>query len=225
MTCLVDVGLLPCGRRGGPVGTGLDPFDVQLAPLGRVPRQFCVVLHVGGEVAKILRFLNVREIRGHLEYLGADHEACREVLVVACLRSPLVALDPFGVALDPFGVAVDERGAHHGGIGARLQHLDVVPLAQLLADAALCVTGGLVFVTERDGRLVGPGDVAQLGLVPPRRLVDGSQLGSCCDPLRVELRLQLTCFFKVAARRPLRGRPQCLGRCPGELRCARSRPY
>lgn len=141
VTCLVDVGLLPCGRGDGLVGAGLDAFDVQLAPLGRVPRQLCVVLDVGGEVAEILRFLSIREIRGHLEHFGADHEAGSEVLVVASLRLALVALSPLGVA-------VDERGAHHGGIRACLQHLDVVPLTQLLADASLGVTGGLVFVAD-----------------------------------------------------------------------------
>ncbi|MBG6056438.1 hypothetical protein IWX81_002875 [Salinibacterium sp. CAN_S4] len=116
----------------------------------------------------------------------------REILVVARLRLALVALGPLRVA-------IDERGAHPGGIRTRLQHLDVVPLTQLLTDAALCVSGGLVFGTECDGRLVGAGDVAQLGLAPLRRLVDGGELGPCCDSLRVELRLQLTCFLEVAA--------------------------
>ena len=125
------------------------------------------------EVAEILRFLSIREIRGHLEHFGADHKASSEGLVVASLRLALVTLDPLGVA-------VDERGAPHGGIGARLQHLDVVPLAQLLADAAFSVARGLVFVPERDGRLVGAGHVAHLCLVPPRRLVHGSELGPFC---------------------------------------------
>ena len=125
------------------------------------------------EVAEILRFLSVREIRGHLEHFGADHKASSEGLVVASLRLTLVTLGPLGVA-------VDERGAPHGGIGARLQHLDVVPLAQLLADAAFSVARGLVFVPERDGRLVGAGHVAHLCLVPPRRLVHGSELGPFC---------------------------------------------
>jgi hypothetical protein len=126
VACLVDVGLLPCGRRGGLVGAGLDAFDVQLAPFGGVPRQLCVVLDVGGEVAEILRFLSVREIRGHLEHFGADHKASSEVLVVASLSLTLVAFSPLGVA-------VNERGAHRGGIGACLQHFDVVPLAQLFS--------------------------------------------------------------------------------------------
>ena len=78
-------------------------------------------------------------------------------------------------------------------------------LAQLLADAALRVAGSLVFVSEGDGRLVGAGDVAQLRLVPPRRIVHGRKLGPCGDPLRVDLRLQLTCFLEVASCRPLGG--------------------
>ena len=104
------------------------------------------MLDVGGAVAEILRFLLVREIRGHFEHFGADHETGSEVLGLARLRLTLVTLGPLGVA-------IDERGAHHGGIGARFQHLDVVPVAQLLADATLGVTGGLVFVAKRDGRL------------------------------------------------------------------------
>jgi hypothetical protein len=37
--------------------------------------RLCVVLDVGGEVAEILRFLSIREIRGHLEHFGTDHSA------------------------------------------------------------------------------------------------------------------------------------------------------
>lgn len=94
------------------------PWTCKLAPLGRVPRQLGVVLDVGGEAAEVLRFLSVREIRGHLEHLGADHQAGSEVPVVAGLRLALVAFRPLGVA-------VDKRGAHHGGIRACLQRLDV----------------------------------------------------------------------------------------------------
>ncbi len=54
VTRLVDVGLLPCGRSGGPVWAGLDAFGAQLAPLGRVPRQLCVVLGVGGAVSGLI---------------------------------------------------------------------------------------------------------------------------------------------------------------------------
>jgi len=35
--------------------------------------------------------------------------------------------------------------------------------------------------------------------------VHGRELGPGSDPLRIELRLQLTCFLQVAARRPLGG--------------------
>ena len=64
-----------------------------------------------------------------------------------------------------------------------------------MADAALGVTGGLVFVAERDGRLVHPGNVAHL-------------------------RLQLTRFLEVAACPPLGGILPRLGRSAGELRCS-----
>ena len=90
-------------------------------------------------------------------------------------------------------------------------------VAQLLADTALGVAGGLIFVAERDGRLVGAGDVAHLGLIPPRRLVDRSELRPCGDTLGVELRLQLACLLEVAPCRPLGGVPPCLGRRPGQL--------
>ena len=107
VTCLVDVGLLPRGRGGCLVGAGLDSVEVLLAPLGRVPRQLCLVIDVGVAVAEILRILGVREIRRHLEHLGADHEIDGEGLGLASLRLALVALGPFGVAVDePWVLAV-----------------------------------------------------------------------------------------------------------------------
>ena len=204
MARLVDVGLPPCSG-GGLVGAGLDPLDVHLAPLSRVPRQLSGMLDVGGEVAEILRFLSVRQIRGRFEHFGADDQAGGEALGLARLHLALVLLGALRVA-------VDERCAHHSRVGARLQHLDVIPVAQLLADAALSIAGSLVFVTERDGRLVRAGDVAHLGLLPPGRLVDGREFGPGRDSLRVELRLQLTCFLEVAAGGSLRGVHPCLGR-------------
>uniref|UniRef100_UPI00286AE082 hypothetical protein n=1 Tax=Salinibacterium sp. TaxID=1915057 RepID=UPI00286AE082 len=59
-----------------------------------------VVLDVGGEVAEALRFLGIREIRGHLKHFGTDHDASSEVRVVASLRLTLVVLGPLGVAVD-----------------------------------------------------------------------------------------------------------------------------
>ena len=48
--------------------------------------------------------------------------------------------------------------------------------------------------------------------------MDGSELGSCCDLLRVELRLQLSCFLEVAADGALGRVLSRLGRCPSQLR-------
>jgi len=125
VACVVDVGLLPCGRSDLLPRPRLDAGDVGLAPFGGVRPGLGVVLNVAGELAQRGGLLGVLEVGSEFERFRSDCQPGREVLVVACLVLFLFAIASPAVLLS-------ERGLHHGGVGAALVDVDVVAIAQLL---------------------------------------------------------------------------------------------